>query len=136
MIPELNIIAAWIGILLGVVSGIVVGLRFADADWLGGYASWPRRMIRLGHISFFGIALLNVAFYVTCLLVYADSWILPRGIAGWALLVAAAAMPTVCFLAAWRKPMRQLFFVPVLGVTAAGGTVLVNVIDVLRRSSG
>ena len=56
---ELNLWAAWIGIALGLASGTIQGLFFAREDWLGGYGSWPRRMLRLGHISFFGIAFLK-----------------------------------------------------------------------------
>jgi hypothetical protein len=39
-------------------------------------------------------------------------------------IVGAATMPTVCFLSAWRKPFRHLFFVPV-------GAVLIGVIGAL-----
>ena len=49
----LNFYAAWLGILLGFIAGAVLGLFFHKENWLGGYASWPRRMARLGHISFF-----------------------------------------------------------------------------------
>jgi hypothetical protein len=31
-------------------------------------------------------------------------------------------MPTCCFLSAWRKPFRHLFFIPVTGV--ATGIIL------------
>ncbi len=59
---HLNLWVAWGGILLGLLSGIAQGLHFHKSDWLGGYGSWSRRMMRLGHVSFFGIALLNLAF--------------------------------------------------------------------------
>ena len=35
---------------------------FHGEDWLGGYGSWRRRMLRLGHISMIGTGLLNLAF--------------------------------------------------------------------------
>ena len=57
----LNFYAAWIGILLGFVAGVVLGFFFHREDWLGGYHSWRRRMVRLGHISFFGILLYAAA---------------------------------------------------------------------------
>ena len=47
-----NIVAAWIGFSLGCISGAIPGLFFQNQDWLGGYTSWPRRLIRLAHISF------------------------------------------------------------------------------------
>ena len=39
-LDDLNVLAAWIGILLGLLVGVVYGLFFHRADWLGGYASW------------------------------------------------------------------------------------------------
>ena len=62
---ELNIWLAWLGILAGTLTGAVQGLWFHRPDWLGGYASWPRRMLHLGHIAWLGVGLLNLAFAVT-----------------------------------------------------------------------
>jgi hypothetical protein len=41
---------AWLGVVAGMVSGAVMGLFFHSDQWLGGYGSWPRRILRLGHI--------------------------------------------------------------------------------------
>lgn len=51
----INIYAAWIAFLLGCIAGAVPGLFLHRGDWLGGCTAWPRRMVRLAHISFFGI---------------------------------------------------------------------------------
>jgi hypothetical protein len=106
-----NLAAAWMGILLGMVSGALLGLRFHGEGWLGGYQSWPRRLLRLGHISLFGLAFLNLAFVFT-----ADrmGWTGPAaGVPSVLLCAGAALMPLVCGLAAWRKPLRHLFALPV-----------------------
>jgi hypothetical protein len=116
---ELNLRAAWIGILLGMASGMIQGLFLQREDWLGGYASWPRRLLRLGHISFFGIAFLNLAYANTVWLLGPASHVPAASI----LLVAGAAlMPLVCYLAAWKKPLRHLFPLPALSL--AGATLL------------
>ena len=65
MISDLNILAGWLAILCGIVMGIGMGLYFDQEKWLGGYGSWPRRTLRLGHVAFFGIGLLNIAFAAT-----------------------------------------------------------------------
>jgi hypothetical protein len=106
---NLNAVIAWLGIVLGVVSGTLIGLRFGREEWMGGYASWPRRMVRLGHISFFGVGLLNLAYALT---VGPLHW---RGSAAMSVSLASAnaMMPAVCFLSAWKTPMRAFFFVPV-----------------------
>ena len=110
----INIEAAWVGFLLGCVAGAVTGLFFHKNDWLGGYASWPRRMIRLAHISFFGIGFINLAFALT-----ARALGLEAGLQGISLLLIAGAvtMPTVCYLSAWKPGFRNIFFIPAMSVT-------------------
>jgi hypothetical protein len=118
---RLHLAAAWLGILLGVVSGALLGLFFHREDWWGGYASHRRRLARLGHISFFGLGLLNLAFALT--LPYTGPAGLAARIAGAGFLVGAVTMPTCCFLTAWRPGWRVLFPIPVLSI-ATGVTVL------------
>ena len=112
---NLNLIAGWLGMLAGVLSGVVIGLFFHDEKWMGGYASYRRRLARLGHIAFFGLGFLNLIFAATS----AQLPLTPRtlAIASWALILAAITMPLCCFLSAWRKPLRHLFPIPVLSVT-------------------
>jgi len=110
----------WTGMLLGVVSGAVIGLYFHREDWMGGYSSFRRRLTRLGHISFFGLAFVNMAFAMTQHLSPLTG---PWGMRALVLFMAGAAtMPLVCFLTAWKKPLRHLFFIPV--GTVLGGVVL------------
>ena len=123
--PELNLMAAWMGILLGILGGAALGLFFQREEWLGGYGSWRRRLLRLGHISLFGLAFLNLAFAVTAGHAGWRPGVTPGTAAASLLFVAGAAlMPAVCGLAAWRMPLRRLFPLPVLCLaTAAGMTV-------------
>ena len=64
---QINLLVAWVWILLGFLSGFGLGLNFHREDWLGGYGSYKRRLFRLGHISFFGLGALNLMFYLTAL---------------------------------------------------------------------
>jgi hypothetical protein len=115
----INLYAAWIGFALGCVAGAVTGLFFHEKHWLGGYSSWPRRLIRLGHISFFGVGLLNLAFALSARAVGLDSRLTA---ASGLFLLGAVTMPLVCYLSAWRVTFRHLFFIPALSVTC--GVVL------------
>lgn len=117
----INISAAWIGFLLGCISGAVPGLFFHGQDWLGGYASWPRRLIRLAHISFFGIGFLNLGMGLTALALNVTST--PASIF---MLVGAVTMPLVCYASAFRPVFRHLFFVP-------AGSVILSTILFLER---
>jgi hypothetical protein len=112
----INLYAAWISFLLGALAGAVTGLFFDRETWLGGYADWRRRMVRLGHIAFFGIGILNLGFYLTV-----EALDVTTGVRGPAalLIVGAVTMPTVCYLSAYRRGYRQLFFIPAGSVTAA-----------------
>ncbi len=112
----INIQVAWVAFVMGCVSGAVPGLFFYDREWLGGYSSWRRRMIRLGHISFFGIGLLNLSLALTAIALGVESGLrIPSGL----LVVGAVAMPMVCYLSAWRPVFRNFFFVPAMSVTTA-----------------
>ena len=113
---QINAIAAWVGIGLGVTSGALTGLQFHEDDWLGGYGSWRRRMVRLGHIAFFGIGLLNLAYALT---IESLHWAAPPVALAYALAATVLLMPGVCYLSAWRKPLRRLFPIPVACVLAA-----------------
>lgn len=117
----LNFHAGWVGLLLGCLSGAVPGLFFFNETWLGGYASWRRRMIRLAHISFFGLGFINLfAALSVRSLGCQDGWC-PASLL---LLVGAATMPTVCYLSAWRPVFRHLFFIPAGSVTVGIGLML------------
>ncbi len=114
----INLYAAWIGFLLGCLAGAVPGLFFQGNDWLGGYASWPRRLIRLGHVSFFGIGFINLGFALTARTLGLETGLYATSVL---LLVGAVAMPTVCYLSAWKMPLRHLFFIPATSVALGIG---------------
>ena len=121
----INLFAAWIGFLLGCAAGAVSGLFFHETNWLGGYASWERRMIRLGHISFFGIGFLNLAFVSTFHLLEINR---SPPIPSFLLIVGAVTMPLVCYLSAWKPMFRHVFFVPVLSITVGVALVVWEVL--------
>jgi hypothetical protein len=122
MIESLNLLAGWIGVLGGVASGALIGLFFHRDDWVGGYGSFRRRMLRLGHISFFGIGFLNFALALTFKSVALPA--LHAQFASYAMIAGAVTMPLICFLTAWHKPFRHLFFIPVLSVLGSAIAVV------------
>lgn len=113
---QLHIMFGWGSILLGVLSGAVLGLFFHREDWAGGYGSFRRRMLRLGHIAFFGLGFLNLLFGFTLQSIALPQPYLQSASLGFVL--GALTMPLCCLLAAWRKPLRHLFPVPVLSIVA------------------
>jgi len=109
----MNWIAGWWLTLAGFASGAALGLFFHRAEFLGGYGSFRRRMLRLGHIALCALGMLN-------LIVGLSAQTSPLLIAG------GAMMPAVCFLTAWKEKCRHLFFIPVLALVAAVVLILIG----------
>jgi len=125
-IPQINLILAWSGILLGFGSGFMMGLNFQKENWLGGYGSWKRRLYRLGHISFFGLALMNLAFYFTAKTFPQLSTGVEIASGGFAL--GAISMPICCAIMAHQPKWRAIFLVPVLSLTTAATFTLLEIV--------
>ena len=111
---SLNLALGWVAMLAGLISGAAIGLFFHNEDWLGGYGSYRRRMMRLGHLAFFGLGIVNVLFALSTAAEPIPD--LNIQIAAPALIIGLVAMPTCCFLSAWRKIFRHAFPIPVLAV--------------------
>lgn len=116
-----NFTAGWWLILAAFGSGALIGLGFHREDFLGGYGSFRRRLLRLGHIALAALGMLNLLYGLSPVSLGSG---LRAQLPGWLLIGGAVAMPLVCFLSAWRMPFRHFFFVPVLLLMSAISLVL------------
>lgn len=123
--PRLNLTLAWTWILLGFASGMIMGLKFQRADWLGGYASLKRRLYRLAHISFFGLGAVNLLFYFTASSLAASTALT---VASAAFIAGAVTMPLCCVLMAHRPKLQPLFAVPVISLLAGAGLTIAEIL--------
>ena len=98
--------------IFGLVSGAAIGLKFHREDFAGGYVSFRRRMLRIGHLAFFGLGIINVLFALT--LTSSGVVLSYPAVASASLAAAVFVMPVVCFLTAWKKPFRHVFPLPVV----------------------
>ena len=119
---QINLALGWLWITFGFVAGLILGLKFHREDWLGGYAGFPRRLCRLGHISFFGLAIVNLLFYFTAFHLRLAGT-LPL-LASWAFVIGAISMPACCFTIAFSPKLRLLFAIPVLSLITGGLAVV------------
>lgn len=110
----LNWYFGWLLVLSAFVTGISIGLFFHKEDFLGGYASFRRRVMRLGHISQAALGMMNVLFSIS---VATGSTL--RETASVCFVVGGLAMPLVCYLTSYRKGFRHLFFLPVTALIVA-----------------
>jgi hypothetical protein len=127
-----NLFLAWLWILLGFTSGMVMGMFFHGENWLGGYGSFKRRMYRLGHISFFGLGAVNLLF---CLTVQNFSLSGPLvHFASLAFIVGAIAMPVCCMVMAHFPKAHLIFAVPVVSLVAGGVLTLALIVEEPKAS--
>lgn len=112
----LNWYAGWSLVLTAFVTGAGLGLFFHREDFWGGYASFRRRIVRLGHIALAALGLMNVVFSYS-------PWPVAESFEGRAaslgFVVGGISMPLVCFLSGWHSWFRHLFFIPVIALVAA-----------------
>ncbi len=119
-----NAAFGWLLVAIGMASGACLGLRFQDERWLGGYASYPRRMLRLAHIACIALGALNVLFELSVAALAPSIW-LPW--ASGALMLGALLMPASCLLSVHPFPGRPWIFLPAV-LSLVAGAVLSGVI--------
>jgi hypothetical protein len=112
----LNWSCGWALILTAFLTGALIGLFFHREDFWGGYASYRRRIVRLGHIALAALGILNVLYGLSP---WPASSLWQARAASYCFLVGGVSMPVVCFLSGWRQPFRHLFFVPVVSLVLA-----------------
>ena len=104
-----------------------MGMRFKNENWLGGYASFPRRLIRLGHISFFGLGLINFLFFFTVHALGEKSAVVD--VAAWAFLVGGILMPICCgVMACWKSARPVILFAAPVSSLLLGGALTIYLI--------
>ena len=112
----LNWECGWLLVLSAFATGAIMGLSFHREDYLGGYNSFRRRLVRLGHIALAALGLMNVLFALS-------PWPPPgtwtSSAASACFIIGGIAMPSICFLTAWRPAFRHAFALPVTALTLA-----------------
>jgi len=125
MNSNLNLIFAWLWIWLGFATGLGLGLFFHRENWLGGYGSFPRRMYRLAHISFFGLGAVNLLFWLTTQrLSPPEALALESKLASWLFIIGGVSMPLCCLVMAHFRKLQLIFGVPVVSLILAGALTL------------
>ena len=107
---RLNITFGWCWLCLGVAQAMLIGLFAFSEGWLGGYDSLTRRFLRLSHIAFMALPLLNIV-YGLCLDAV-DLGDRAKQIGSYSMVVAGVSMPTVCLLSAANGFFQLFFFIP------------------------
>lgn len=117
----MSVAIGWWLISVGFLTGAVFGLLAQSENWLGGYASRTRRLLRLGHIALIALGALNVVWPLTT--TARNSTSLTTVITG-CFVVGGLTMGPVCFLSAMNWRCRMAFVIPstalIVGALLAG----------------
>ena len=120
--PQLNRAIGFTSLLLGVVSGMILGLwsfggPLPVPEGIGGYGELARRFLRLGHIAFFGLGLINLAIAGhSGRLNFSPT---ARRRALMLINLGNVGLPPLLLAAAWQPVLLYLMPVPVVCVFAA-----------------
>jgi hypothetical protein len=115
---DCNILAGWVGMILGALLGMTFGLWAESRQWAGGYDSFERQALRLAHIAAFALGIINVLYgSSTQALDLLPPWLAATGSV--AMMAGGFLMPAVCLAAAWRRPLKILFPLPASCVLVA-----------------
>lgn len=118
-----NWFAGWGMILAAFLTGGAIGLFFHREQFWGGYASFRRRIVRLGHIALAALGMINLLYAMSPWPAIESA---PGVWAGRLWIVGGLSMPVVCFLSGWREACRHLFAIPVAALSAAAVLTLIG----------
>ena len=119
MSASLNITFGLVWICVGIAVGAPMARAFFEPGWLGGYASLERRLLRLAHVAFVALGLLNVVFGMA---LQSDTLRAPsQTFACAALAVGALLMPLLLLTAVRLR--AALWVLPIPFLLVFGGTI-------------
>lgn len=117
MAPSANITFGFVWINAGILLGAPMAMAFLRSDWLGGYGSLDRRLLRLSHVAFIMLSLLNVIYgYALETGAIEISW---QRAASFHLMAGSIVLPLVLLAGIRVRRVLWLLPVPFLQIFAA-----------------
>lgn len=108
-----NITFGWIWILVGIVIGAFMGMWSFNGPMLspvGDYSSLPRRMLRLSHIAFIALAMINILYGYGIDKIRVNDRL--KNLGSKSMIYGSALMPVLLFIAVFYEPIKYLTFIP------------------------
>lgn len=126
MVGQINIVFGWAWMVLGVIFGMALGIRAEGEEWLGGYASLARRYLRLAHVAFIALSMINILYGKE--LGAVDLPVSVKNIGSYLMIFGAAGVPLTCICAAFFRKMRYFLPLPALAVLAGTSILALGLI--------
>lgn len=119
-IGEKNIRFGWIWMLLGIILGAILGMWSFNGPFpspLGDYTSLPRRLIRLSHIAFIALSIINILYgYEIDKIRFKEK---TKKIGSVCMIWGAVLMPILLIVSAFFEPVKYLTMIPAILVLIA-----------------
>ncbi|MEK6893622.1 MAG: hypothetical protein AABX07_05475 [Nanoarchaeota archaeon] len=112
-IGQKNISFGWLWILIGLIVGAFMGMFAFNGPLpspVGDYTSLPRRMLRLSHIAFIALAIINILYGYEIDKIRLMEKTKKSG--SWFILIGAILMPIFLIIAVFFEPVKYLTMIP------------------------
>ena len=124
---QINIIFGWAWMCIGFVSGMTLGMWAEGEKWLGGYASITRRYLRLAHVAFIALSVINILYGKE--LGSPDIPAYVKSIGSPLMIFGAAGVPLACISAAFFRKARYFLPLPALAVLIGTAILVIGMIS-------
>ena len=129
-----NISFGWIWILAGLIVGAVMGMWSFNGPMpspVGDYTSLPRRMLRLSHIAFIALAIINILYgYEIDKIKIKDKF---KKIGSKCMIYGAILMPIFLIPAVFFEPLKYLTMISAILVIIAVSIMVLGKIKEIKR---
>jgi hypothetical protein len=126
MVGLINVQFGWAWMCLGLIFGMILGMWAEGEKWLGGYASITRRYLRLAHVAFIALSIINILYGKE--LATVDLPMPLKNIASYLMMFGAAGVPLTCISAAFFRKTRYFLPLPALAVFAGTSILVVGLL--------
>lgn len=115
VIGKKNISFGWVWILVGIILGAVMSLWSFNGPLpspVGDYSSLPRRLLRLSHIAFIALAIMNILYgYEVDKINMKEKF---KKIGSKCMMYGAILMPILLLAAVFLEPLKYLTIIPAI----------------------
>ena len=120
IIGQINVLFGWAWMCLGFILGMTLGMWAEGETWLGGYASVERRYLRLGHVAFIALSIINILYGKELVAVALP--MLVKNVGSYLMIFGGAGVPLTCLSAAFFRKTK--YFLPLPAVAILIGTAI------------
>ena len=126
IIGQINVLFGWAWMCLGFIFGMTLGIWSGEETWLGGYASMERRYLRLGHVAFIALSIINILYGKELGDVVLPIYI--KNIGSYLMIFGAAGVPLTCISATFFRKTRYFLPLPALAVLTGTAILVIGMI--------